>query len=85
MTASEASAKHLGKEVYKKVGEEMRDSAPKVAINIVVAVLVWVIGNYVFIPISRVLHTDLGGVLAHQPDSSSRPRRNTGHDPKGAA
>ena len=53
MTASEASAKQLGKEVYRKAVEEMRDSAPKVAINVVVAILVWVIGNYVFIPISQ--------------------------------
>ena len=53
MTAPKASAGEFGKEVYEKAGEEIRDSAPKVAINIVVAVLVWVIGNYVFIPISQ--------------------------------
>jgi len=53
MTAPEASAKEFGKEVYEKAGEEIRDSAPKVAINVAVAVLVWVIGNYVFIPISQ--------------------------------
>ena len=53
MTASETSARHVGKEVYKKAGEEIRNSAPKVAINVVIAILVWVVGNYVFIPISQ--------------------------------
>jgi uncharacterized membrane protein len=53
MTASETSAKQFGKEVYTKAGQEIRDSAPKVAINIVIAILVWAIGNYVFIPISQ--------------------------------
>jgi uncharacterized membrane protein len=53
MTVPEAPAGEFGKEVYEKAGEEMRDSAPKIAINVAVAVLVWVIGNYVFIPISQ--------------------------------
>jgi hypothetical protein len=47
------SSKDLGKEVYEKAGEGIRDSAPKVAINVAVAVLIWVIGNYVFIPTSQ--------------------------------
>jgi amino acid transporter len=53
MTASESSAEEFGKKVYEKAGEEMRDSAPKVAINVAVAVLIWIVGNYVFIPISQ--------------------------------
>jgi hypothetical protein len=53
MTAPRASAGEFGRGVYEKAGEEMRDSAPKVAINVAVAVLVWVIANYVFIPISQ--------------------------------
>ena len=53
MTAPKASAGEFGKEVYEKAGEEIRESAPKVAINIAIAILVWVIGNYVFIPISQ--------------------------------
>ena len=53
MTSPKDSSGEFGKEIYEKAGEEMRDSAPKIAINIGVAVLVWVIGNYVFIPISQ--------------------------------
>jgi len=53
MSAPTASAEEFGKEVYKKAIMEVRDSAPKVVINIAIAVLVWVIGNYVFIPISQ--------------------------------
>lgn len=51
--AAPKTSKEFGKEVYNKAVEEMRDSAPKVAINIGIAILVWVIGNYVFIPISQ--------------------------------
>ena len=47
------SAEEFGKEVYKKAVLEVRDSAPRIAINVVIAVLVWVIGNYVFIPIAQ--------------------------------
>jgi uncharacterized membrane protein len=53
MSAPNESAEEFGKEVYEKAGEEIRDSAPKVAINVGVAILVWLIGNYVFIPISQ--------------------------------
>jgi uncharacterized membrane protein len=48
-----AEAKEFGKQVYEKAGVEIRDSAPKIGINLVIAVLIWAIGNYVFIPISR--------------------------------
>jgi len=52
MATSKSSAEAFGKEVYAKGVLEIRDSAPKIGINIVVAALIWLIGNYVFIPIS---------------------------------
>jgi hypothetical protein len=53
MATSKSSAEEFGKEVYEKGVLEIRDSAPKIGINIVIAALIWLIGNYVFIPISR--------------------------------
>jgi uncharacterized membrane protein len=53
MATSKSSAEAFGKEVYAKGVLEIRDSAPKIGINIVIAVLIWLIGNYVFIPISN--------------------------------
>ena len=53
MATSKSSAEEFGKQVYEKGVLEIRDSAPKIGINIVIAVLIWLIGNYVFIPISR--------------------------------
>jgi len=47
------SAKEFGREVYQKAVVEIRDSAPRIAVNLAIAVLVWVIGNYVFIPIAQ--------------------------------
>ncbi|MCP8304218.1 MAG: hypothetical protein H3Z50_01910 [archaeon] len=43
----------FGKEVYAKALKELRDSVPKIGISITVAILIWLIGNYVFIPISQ--------------------------------
>jgi hypothetical protein len=53
LSGMKTSAEEFGKEVYKKAVLELRDSAPRIAINVVIAVLVWVIGNYVFIPIAQ--------------------------------
>jgi len=53
MTTPKSSTEEFGKDVYEKAVVEIRDSAPKIGINLVVAVLVWIIGNYVFIPISH--------------------------------
>ena len=39
MTTSKSSAEEFGKEVYAKGALEIRDSAPKIGINIAVAVL----------------------------------------------
>ncbi len=47
------SAEEFGKEVYEKAVEEIRDSGPRIIINVLIAVLIWLIGNYVFIPIAQ--------------------------------
>jgi uncharacterized membrane protein len=47
------SADEFGKEVYEKAILEVRDSAPRIVIDALIAVLIWVIGNYVFIPIAQ--------------------------------
>lgn len=52
-SGTKTSAEEFGKEVYKKAIVEIRDSAPRIAINVLIAVLIWVIGNYVFIPIAQ--------------------------------
>ena len=48
----EPSPEEFGREVYAKAVKEIRDSAPKVGISAIVAVLIWLIANYIFIPIS---------------------------------
>ncbi len=44
---------NTGREAYISSVEKLRDNAPKIGINVGIAVLIWLIGNYVFIPISR--------------------------------
>jgi amino acid transporter len=53
VATTRSSGEEFGRDVYKKAVVEMRDSAPRVAINLAIAVLIWVVGNYVFIPISQ--------------------------------
>lgn len=43
----------MGREAYINALRELRDSAPKVGINVGIAMLIWLVGNYVFIPISE--------------------------------
>ncbi|MCL4436095.1 MAG: hypothetical protein M1503_00220 [Thaumarchaeota archaeon] len=43
----------MARNTYVSATEKLRDNAPKIAINVGIAVLIWLIGNYVFIPISR--------------------------------
>jgi hypothetical protein len=42
----------VGKQTYLSSVEKLRNNAPKIGINVGIAVLIWLIGNYVFIPIS---------------------------------
>ena len=44
---------NMGRETYISSVERLRDNAPKIGINVGMVVLIWLIGNYVFIPISR--------------------------------
>ena len=52
MSTSEKTPQERGKEVYAEAMRSLRSSGPKIGINIGIAVVIWLIGNYVFIPIS---------------------------------
>ena len=43
----------MSEEVYRKAVAAVRDSLPKIGVNIGIAVLIWIFANIVFIPISR--------------------------------
>jgi len=47
------SIEEYGREVYVASTTLIREAAPKLVLNIAVAVLIWLFGNLVFIPISR--------------------------------
>ena len=47
------TAKELGKQVYVESSRAVAEGGPKVALTICVAVLVWMFGNLVFIPLSE--------------------------------
>lgn len=53
MASETKTPEELGREAYIDATRELRDSAPKIGISIGIAVLIWVVGNYVFIPISQ--------------------------------
>ncbi len=47
------SVSEKAREVYLQAVRELRDSVPKIVINIGIAVLIWVFTKYIFIPVSR--------------------------------
>lgn len=53
MSAPEKTPEERGKEIYESAAESLRSSGPKIGINIGIAVVIWLIGNFVFIPISQ--------------------------------
>jgi hypothetical protein len=51
--AAQHAAREFGKDVYIESSQAIAESGPKVILNVGVAVLAWLFGNLVFIPISR--------------------------------
>jgi hypothetical protein len=51
-TEAQAAARDFGREVYIESSKAIAESGPKVILNVGVAVLAWLFGNLVFIPIS---------------------------------
>lgn len=51
--SEEKSLEEYGKEVYVASTTLIRETSPKVVLNIGVAVLIWLFGNMIFIPISK--------------------------------
>lgn len=47
------AASEKAREAYLKAVREIRDSVPKILINVGIAVLIWALTRYAFIPISR--------------------------------
>ena len=50
--AAQHAAREFGKDVYIESSQAIAESGPKVILNVGVAVLAWLFGNLVFIPIS---------------------------------
>jgi len=50
------SSEELGRKVYIESSSAIAEAGPKVILNIGVAILIWLFGNLVFIPISEGLH-----------------------------
>ena len=56
--ADQHAAREFGKDVYIESSKAIAESGPKVILNVGVAVLAWLFGNLVFIPISTGLVLD---------------------------
>lgn len=42
----------FGQQVYAEAQKEIRESLPKIAINVFIAIIIWLVANFVFMPIS---------------------------------
>ncbi len=51
--AKKTDTQEFGMQVYKTATTELRASVPKIIVNMGVAILIWLVGNFVFIPISQ--------------------------------